>query len=109
MNSVSRLLMAFAIFLVGAALVPYVGLSSQGATWQRFAGAYEDQVTVTRAEYRSQDRELRVRAVSTSAGARLTVYATNTGQFIGADGAARRRRASAGNHGVPQPWGHHGA
>ncbi len=69
--------------MLGAALVPFANLSSAGATWQRFATAYQDRVTVTRAEYRGQDRELRVRATTTDLNARLSVYATNTGQYIG--------------------------
>lgn len=40
MKNKSRVLIAFGIFLVGAALIPFVGLPQEGFSWQRYAGAY---------------------------------------------------------------------
>jgi hypothetical protein len=40
MKNYSRLAIAIGIFLVGAALIPFVGLPQDGFTWQRFADAY---------------------------------------------------------------------
>jgi hypothetical protein len=39
-KNIPRLLIALAIFLSGAALVPFVGLPQVGFTWQRYADAY---------------------------------------------------------------------
>lgn len=36
-----RLVLAFGVFLVGAALIPVVGLPAQGFNWQQFAGVYQ--------------------------------------------------------------------
>jgi hypothetical protein len=40
MKNYSRILIAIGIFLVGAALIPFVGLPQDGFSWQRFADAY---------------------------------------------------------------------
>jgi hypothetical protein len=39
-KNIPRILIALAIFLSGAALVPFVGLPQSGFTWQRYADAY---------------------------------------------------------------------
>lgn len=36
-----RLVLAFGVFFVGAALIPVVGLPAQGFNWQQFAGVYQ--------------------------------------------------------------------
>lgn len=40
MKNYSRLMIAVGIFIVGAALIPFVGLPKDGFSWQRFADAY---------------------------------------------------------------------
>lgn len=40
MKNYSRILIAVGIFLVGAALIPFVGLPQDGFNWQRYADAY---------------------------------------------------------------------
>lgn len=40
MKNKLRILLAFGIFLVGAALIPFVGLPQDGFSWQRYADAY---------------------------------------------------------------------
>lgn len=78
----SRILIALTILLSGLALIPQAGIFAGVVRWQRFAGGYEDVVTVTRARYR--DNELEVRAISSSSGlATLTVYRTSDNSFIG--------------------------
>jgi hypothetical protein len=78
----SRILIALTILLSGLALIPQAGIFAGVVRWQRFAGGYEDVVTVTRARYR--DGELEVRAISSSGGlATLSVYRTNDNFFIG--------------------------
>lgn len=82
MKQYSRILIAIVILLSGLALIPQAGLFAGVVRWQRFAGGYEDVVTVTRARYR--DNELEVRAISSSGGlATLTVYRTSDNAFIG--------------------------
>ncbi len=86
MSRSSRLLIAFALVLSGLALIPQVSLFAGVVSWQRFAGGYEDIVTVRRAEWRGDrgDNELRVRATTTAGGnATLRVYETSTNQLIG--------------------------
>jgi hypothetical protein len=79
-----RVIVALSILLCGLALLSQIPLLAGAVSWQRFADAYDDIVVVTRAEWRSSDGELRVRA-TTSAGANavLSVYETSTGQRIG--------------------------
>ena len=45
--------------------------------------AETDTVSITRAEYRTSNRTLRIEATSTSANAILQVFVTSTGQLIG--------------------------
>lgn len=78
----SRTLIALTILLSGLALIPQAGIFAGVVRWQRFAGGYEDVITVTRARYR--DNELEVRAISSSGGlATLSVYRTSDNSFIG--------------------------
>jgi len=79
-----RAAVALAILLSGLALLAQMPLLAGTVSWQRFADAYKDMVVVTRAEWRANDNELRVRA-TTSAGANavLSVYETSTGRKIG--------------------------
>jgi hypothetical protein len=78
----SRILIALTILLSGLALIPQAGIFAGVVRWQRFAGGYEDVITVTRARYR--DNELEVRAISSSGGlATLSVYRTSDNSFIG--------------------------
>ncbi len=82
MTRYSRIIVALVIVLSGVALIPQVGIFAGVVSWQRFAGGYEDVVTVSRARYR--DGELEVRANSTAGGApTLTVYRTADNAFIG--------------------------
>lgn len=46
MKRYQRLLIALAVLLSGAALVPYIGLSSEPFGWQRYAQVYEPPVEV---------------------------------------------------------------
>jgi hypothetical protein len=39
-KNIPRILIALAVFLSGAALIPFVGLPQTGFTWQRYADAY---------------------------------------------------------------------
>lgn len=79
-----RILIAIAILLSGLALVPQAGIFAGVVRWQRFAGGYEDVVTITRARYREDDNELEVRAISSAGGqATLSVYRTSDNSFIG--------------------------
>ena len=78
----SRILIALTILLSGLALIPRTGIFAGVVRWQRFAGGYEDVVTVTRARYR--DGELEARAISSSGGLpTLSVYRTSDNSFIG--------------------------
>lgn len=78
----SRIFIALIILLSGLALIPQAGIFAGVVRWQRFAGGYEDVVTVTRARYR--DGELEVRAISSSGGLpTLSVYRTGDNAFIG--------------------------
>lgn len=83
----SRVIVALSILLCGLALLSQIPLLAGAVSWQRFADAYDDSVVVTRAEWRGNDSELRVRA-TTSGGANavLSVYETSTGQRIGVMG-----------------------
>lgn len=40
MRKLSRIVLAISIFLIGAALIPFVGLPQQGFRWQLFADVY---------------------------------------------------------------------
>lgn len=42
-----RLLAAVVIFLSGVMLIPFISLPAQAFSWQLFAGAYEDEPTLT--------------------------------------------------------------
>ncbi len=80
----NRIFIALAILLSGLALIPQAGFFAGVVRWQRFAGGYEDVITVTRARYRSDDNELEVRAISSAGGlATLSVYRTSDNAFIG--------------------------
>ncbi len=82
MKRFSRIFIALALLLSGLALIPQTDMFAGVVRWQRFAGGYEDVVTVTRARY--QNGELEVRAISSSGGlATLTVYRTSDNAFIG--------------------------
>jgi hypothetical protein len=87
MNRRSRLLIALAIFFSGMALVPQVNLFAGVVSWQRFAGGYEDVVTVTLVRYLDSAVEggnLEVRATSTAGGsATLTVWRASDNMMIG--------------------------
>jgi hypothetical protein len=84
MTKYGRILIALTILLSGLALIPQAGIFAGVVRWQRFAGGYEDVVTVTRARYRSDDNELEVRAISSGGGqATLSVYRTSDNFFIG--------------------------
>lgn len=87
MNYRSRLLIALAIFFSGMALVPQINLYAGVVSWQRFAGGYEDIVTITLVRYLDSAVEggnLEVRATSTAGGATtLTVWRSSDNQFIG--------------------------
>ena len=87
MKNYSRLLLALVIFLSGLALVPQINLYAGVVSWQRFAGGYEDVVTVTVARYFNTATEggnLEVRATTTAGGtATLTVWRTSDNFFIG--------------------------
>lgn len=87
MNRYSRLLLAVVILLSGAALIPQVNLFAGSVSWQRFAGGYEDQVTITLARFvtsREGGGTLEVHATNTAGGnATLSVYRTSDNTFIG--------------------------
>lgn len=74
MSTPLRIMIAFAILGSGLLLARFTGLPSSAPHWQLYAQAYRDTVTVTRAEYRSDKAELRVRAESRSATSTLRVF-----------------------------------
>lgn len=79
-----RILIALTILLSGLALIPQTGMFAGVVRWQRFAGGYEDVVTVTRARYDKDDGTLEVRALSSSGDqATLSVYRASDHSFIG--------------------------
>jgi hypothetical protein len=79
-----RILIALTILLSGLALIPQTGMFAGVVRWQRFAGGYEDVVTITRARYDEDDNTLEVRAMSSSGGqATLSVYRAGDHAFIG--------------------------
>lgn len=79
-----RILIALTILLSGLSLIPQAGIFAGVVHWQRFAGGYEDVVTVTRARYDSDNDELEVRAMSSAGGeATLSVYRTSDNFLIG--------------------------
>ena len=79
-----RILIALTILLSGLALIPQTGMFAGVVRWQRFAGGYEDVVTITRARYDEDDNTLEVRAISSSGGqATLSVYRASDHAFIG--------------------------
>ncbi|MPZ74576.1 MAG: hypothetical protein GEU74_15380 [Nitriliruptorales bacterium] len=59
------------------------GGTTRSATLTVTAPSSTDTVTISRAEYTSSKRELRVEASSSSSGAALRVYVTSTDQLIG--------------------------
>ncbi len=79
----TRTLAALVVLLPGLLLIPFIGLPAQAVGWQRYAGIYEDVVTVTRARYDYTASLLYVEATSSSAEATLTVYETATNELIG--------------------------
>jgi hypothetical protein len=84
MTKYGRILIALTILLSGLSLIPQAGMFAGVVRWQRFAGGYEDIVTVTRARYDDDDDVLEVRAVNTAGGqATLSVYRTVDNTFIG--------------------------
>jgi hypothetical protein len=84
MTKYGRILIALTILLSGLSLIPQAGMFAGVVRWQRFAGGYEDMVTVTRARYDDNDNVLEVRAVNTAGGqATLSVYRTVDNTFIG--------------------------
>lgn len=87
MNRHSRILIALFILLSGLALVPQINLYAGVVSWQRFAGGYEDVVTITLANYYNTATEggnLEVRATTTAgSGATLTVWRSSDNMFIG--------------------------
>ncbi len=74
MKNAHRFTVAVSILLVGVVLGAFAGFPAEALRWETFSAAYEDMVVVTRAEYRSDDNELRVRADSSSATSILSVY-----------------------------------
>lgn len=87
MSRLSRAIIALVILLSGLSLVPQVSLFAGSVNWQRFAGGYEDVVTITLARYintTSEGGNLEVRATTTAgASATLGVYRTSDNLFIG--------------------------
>ena len=85
MSRFYRPLVALAALVMGLSLLPHTGLFAGVVNWRRFAGGYEDAVTVTRARYRDRDGgELEVRAYSSAGGAAiLDVFRTADNSFIG--------------------------
>jgi MYXO-CTERM domain-containing protein len=87
MNRHSRILIALFILLSGLALVPQINLYAGVVSWQRFAGGYEDVVTVTLVRYldnATAGGNLEVRATNTAGGnATLTVWRASDNAFIG--------------------------
>ena len=86
MPNARRFVVALAILLSGLALLPQSSLFAGAFSWQRFAGAYEDVVTVTRARYRADNDggRLDVDALNVYGGAAvLTVYCTSDNLLFG--------------------------
>lgn len=87
MNQYSRLFIALLLLLSGFMLVPQTHLFAGVVSWQRFAGGYEDQVTITLARYVTSFEgggNLEVHATNTAGGnATLMVYRTSDNSFIG--------------------------
>ena len=102
-----RLIIALGVLLSGLALLPQASLFAGAFSWQRFAGAYEDVVTVTRARYRADNDggRLDVDALNVYGGAAvLTVYRTSDNLLFGPlswNGSTHTRRFT--NVG-PSPW-----
>ncbi len=82
MRKSQRLACAGAILMVGVLLGAFAGFPAEALRWERFSDAYEDRVVVTRAEYDSDDNELRIRADSSSGTSVLSVY-DRVGALIG--------------------------
>lgn len=74
LNTLQRIVIAGMILSAGVVLGAFAGFPAEALRWERFASAYEDVVVVTRAEYRADDGELRVRAESSSPTSTLIVY-----------------------------------
>ena len=77
MPTTLRILIAFTILGSGLLLARFTGLPSSAPHWQLYAQAYRDMVTVTRAEFRADKAELRVRAES-----RIATYPCQFGNTI---------------------------
>jgi|GEM_PF-5776084 len=82
MPTTLRILIAFTILGSGLLLARFTGLPSSAPHWQLYAQAYRDMVTVTRAEFRADKAELRVRAESRSATSTLRVF-DRAGNLLG--------------------------
>lgn len=82
LSAPTRVLIVLTILGAGFVLAGVTGLPSHAPHWQLFAQAYRDGVTVTRAEYRAGNGELRVRAESRSASSTLRVY-DRAGNLLG--------------------------
>lgn len=82
-----RLFIALFLLLSGLMLVPQANLFAGVVTWQRFAGGYEDNVTITLARYVVNFQgggTLEVNATNTAGGnATLSVYRTSDNSLIG--------------------------
>jgi hypothetical protein len=87
MKNYPRLLMALFLLLSGFIVVPQAHLFAGPVTWQRFAGGYEDNVSITLARYVTSfagGGNLEVHATNTAGGnATLMVYRTSDDSFIG--------------------------
>jgi hypothetical protein len=87
MNNYRRIFIALFLLLSGFMLVPQTSLVAGVVTWQRFAGGYEDNVTITLARYVTSFEgggNLEVHATNTAGGnATLMVYRTSDNFFIG--------------------------
>lgn len=87
MSRYSRLVLTLFILLSGLLLLPQTNLVAGVVGWQRFAGGYEDNVTITLARYVTSFEgggTLEVHATNTAGGnATLSVYRTSDNLFIG--------------------------
>jgi hypothetical protein len=84
MRQFARVTAVLALLVCGLALLPQITALAGPARPHHVAGANDDVLLVTRAEWRASDHELNVRATTTAGGnAVLSVYETSTGLLIG--------------------------
>ena len=78
MKNLVRTLIAISVFLSGVALVPFMGLPSEGFNWQRYADAYNPSALDVNHTSGSPGSFFTISGINFSADTMVSIYANGT-------------------------------